>query len=117
MKKILYTRFKNIDDIIADLMKNAAIRKALTRANLCKFWSKVAGEKFAAAFGRRAISLAGRLSFSESAAAVEMASLYIGNDTGLMHVAAALKKPVLSVNCFPLDVKMGYLSVPLRFVP
>ena len=48
MKKILYTRFKNIDDIIADLMKNAAIRKALTRANLCKFWSKVAGEKFAA---------------------------------------------------------------------
>lgn len=76
-----------------------------------------AGEKFAAAFGRRAISLAGRLSFSESAAAVEMAALYIGNDTGLMHVAAALKKPVLSVNCFPLDVKMGYLSVPLRFVP
>ncbi len=47
MKKILYTKFKNIDDIIADLMKNAAIRKALTRANLCKFWNKVAGEKFA----------------------------------------------------------------------
>ncbi len=47
MKKILYTRFKNIDDIIADLMKNAAIRKAITRANLYKFWKKVAGEKFA----------------------------------------------------------------------
>ena len=28
-------------------MKNAAIRKAVTRANLCKFWNKVAGEKFA----------------------------------------------------------------------
>jgi predicted nucleic acid-binding Zn ribbon protein len=47
MKKILYTKFKNIDDIIADLAKNAAIRKAITRANLCKFWGKVAGEKFA----------------------------------------------------------------------
>lgn len=47
MKKILYTKFQNIDDIIADLMKNAAIRKAVTRANLCKFWNKVAGEKFA----------------------------------------------------------------------
>ena len=46
MKKILYTKFQNIDDIIADLMKNAAIRKAITRANLCKFWNKVAGEKF-----------------------------------------------------------------------
>lgn len=47
MKKILYTKFQNIEDIIADLMKNAAIRKAVTRANLCKFWGKVAGEKFA----------------------------------------------------------------------
>ena len=36
-----------MDEILEDLMKNAAIRKAITRANLCKFWSKVAGEKFA----------------------------------------------------------------------
>ena len=36
MKKILYTKFQNIEDIIADLAKHAAIRKALTRANLCK---------------------------------------------------------------------------------
>ena len=28
-------------------MKHAAIRKAITRTNLCKFWKKVAGEKFA----------------------------------------------------------------------
>jgi len=47
MKKILYTKFQNIEDIIADLMKHAAVRKAITRANLCKFWAKVAGEKFA----------------------------------------------------------------------
>lgn len=47
MKKILYTRFKYMDEILEDLMKNAAIRKAITRANLCKFWNKVAGEKFA----------------------------------------------------------------------
>lgn len=47
MKKILYTKFQNIDDIIADLAKHAAIRRALTRANLCKFWRKVVGEKFA----------------------------------------------------------------------
>lgn len=47
MKKILYTKFQNIEDIIADLIKNAAVRKALTRANLYKFWRQVAGEKFA----------------------------------------------------------------------
>lgn len=47
MKKILYTKFQNIEDIIAQMMKDAAIRKAVTRTNLCKFWNKVAGEKFA----------------------------------------------------------------------
>ncbi len=46
MKKILYTNFQNIDEIIAKMMKDAAIRKAVTRSNLCKFWNKVAGEKF-----------------------------------------------------------------------
>ena len=47
MKKILYTNFQNIDEIIGEMMKNAAIKKAMTRANLCKFWRAVAGEKFA----------------------------------------------------------------------
>ena len=47
MKKILYTKFQNVDEIIAEMMKHAAIRKAITRTNLCKFWAKVAGEKFA----------------------------------------------------------------------
>lgn len=47
MERIQYLKIKYMDDIIEDLMKNAAIRKAITRANLCKFWNKVAGEKFA----------------------------------------------------------------------
>lgn len=46
MKKILYTKFKNIDDIIAKLAEKTEIRKAITRSNLCKFWAKVVGEKF-----------------------------------------------------------------------
>lgn len=36
-----------MDEIIADLMKNAAVKRAITRANLYKFWKKVAGENFA----------------------------------------------------------------------
>ena len=47
MKKILYTNFQNMDELIGDMMKNSAIKKAVTRANLYKFWGKVAGEKFA----------------------------------------------------------------------
>lgn len=47
MKKILYTKFQYMDEIIAKLMEKAEIRKAITRSNLCKFWRKVAGDKFA----------------------------------------------------------------------
>ena len=47
MKKILYTKFKYIDDLISDLAQKKEIKKAITRSNLCKFWANVAGEKFA----------------------------------------------------------------------
>ena len=47
MKKILYTQFKNIDEVIDTLAQKTEIKRAITRSNLCKFWNKVAGEKFA----------------------------------------------------------------------
>lgn len=47
MKKILYTNFQNIDDIIAELAQQKDIKRAITRNNLYKFWSKAAGTKFA----------------------------------------------------------------------
>lgn len=37
--------------------------------------------------------------------------MYIGNDTGAMHLAAATNTPVLSPNCFPLEFKIGYNSL------
>ena len=47
MKKILYTNFQYIDEIIEQLAQKKEIKKAITRNNLYKFWGKVAGEKFA----------------------------------------------------------------------
>ena len=47
MKKILYTKFKYIDEIISELSQEKEIKKAITRSTLCKFWNRVAGEKFA----------------------------------------------------------------------
>ncbi len=46
MKKILYTQFQNIDDIIAELAQKKEIKRAITRSNLYKFWHNVVGEKF-----------------------------------------------------------------------
>lgn len=40
---------------------------------------------------------AGKLSLTQSAQAVQQSKLLITNDTGLMHIGAALKKPIVSV--------------------
>ena len=47
LKKILYTDFVGTNEIIAELLENKEIKKAMTRNNLYKFWGKVAGAKFA----------------------------------------------------------------------
>lgn len=47
MKKVLYTDFVSTEEIISEMMEDKTFKKAITRSNLCKFWSKVVGDKFA----------------------------------------------------------------------
>ena len=47
MKKVLYTDFVSTEEIISVMLEQKEIKKALTRSNLYKFWSKCVGEKFA----------------------------------------------------------------------
>lgn len=47
MKKVLYTDFVGTEQIIAQLLENKDIKKAITRNNLYKFWDKIVGKKFA----------------------------------------------------------------------
>lgn len=44
------------------------------------------------------INLAGKISLNESVAVMEQCNLYVGSNTGLMHIAAALKLPVVTFN-------------------
>lgn len=78
---------------------------------------KEVSEELAEAIGDHAISAAGKCSFRESSALMEKLGGYIGNDTGLMHIAAAAKLPILQVNCFPANLPMTPVSIPVRFAP
>ncbi len=46
-KKVLYTNFEGVDEIVSQLLAdNNVLKKAITRNNLFKFWKRIVGEKF-----------------------------------------------------------------------
>ena len=47
MEKILYTDFVSTEELMEEMMENKEIKKAITRNNLYKFWSRIAGAKIA----------------------------------------------------------------------
>ena len=74
-------------------------------------------EALAAKFPRRAICLAGRLSFRESTEVIGLCEKYIGDDTGLAHAAAAKRVPILDIFPFPASLGLMPMSCPVRFQP
>ncbi|MSV25014.1 glycosyltransferase family 9 protein [Selenomonas sp. WCA-380-WT-3B 3/] len=59
----------------------------------------------------------GKLSYCESAAVMDKCEAYIGNDTGNMHLAAALDKPILVPCAFAAEFPLGPDDVPRIFAP
>ena len=52
----------------------------------------------------RVTDLTGRISFRQTTATLSLCDMFIGNDTGTRHLASATDTPVLSPNCFPLEL-------------
>jgi ADP-heptose:LPS heptosyltransferase len=55
------------------------------------------GDRLCRTWGDRALNLCGALSIWESAALLERCVLYVGNDTGTMHLAAAVGTPCVAI--------------------
>lgn len=64
-----------------------------------------------------AMDLSGKTSLRESAAVLARTSVYIGNDTGLTHMAAALKRVILEINREAEDCPKTIISLYARFFP
>lgn len=67
--------------------------------------------------GLHCISYAGKLTIRQSAALLEKCLLFIGNDSGLMHLAAAASVPCLEISCHPLKGDSSHANSPRRFGP
>lgn len=62
-------------------------------------------------------NLVNELTYRQTAAAMSYCHLYIGNDTGSMHIAAALKIPILVVFCCPETNDPSIFTVVERVFP
>jgi len=75
------------------------------------------GEKMKKALGDKVIDLIGKTTLRQSASLLKHCDIYIGNDTGLKHIAAATGIPVVEISCC---AKAGYSRSqysPYRFGP
>lgn len=78
---------------------------------------RVRGESFSRQAGPDALNLVGRTTLREAAAVLRRCDLYVGNDTGVMHLAAAAGVPVVEISCHPRTGSPQHDHSPVRFGP
>ncbi len=74
-------------------------------------------EAIQAALGDGGIVAAGRAGLRQTGALLEHCALYIGGDTGPMHMAAAAGATVVAISCHPRHGSPASPNAPVRFGP
>lgn len=67
--------------------------------------------------GDQVINLIGKTTLSQMAAIMKRCSLFIGNDAGPMHIAAAAGIPVIEISCHARSGSISHYNSPVRFGP
>lgn len=75
------------------------------------------GKELESRLAGNVINAAGRTSLRETGALLERCHLFVGNDAGPMHLAAAAGLPVIEISCHPLNGSTGHTNSPARFGP
>jgi heptosyltransferase-2 len=65
----------------------------------------------------KVINVVGQTSLREAGALLKRCHLFVGNDAGPMHLAAAAGLPVIEICCHPLSGSPGHANSPARFGP
>lgn len=68
-------------------------------------------------FSKKVLDLRGRLTLTQTAALLEKCYIYVGNDTGPMHLAAAVKIPIIEIVTHPDTIDYFHPQSPKRFKP
>lgn len=68
-------------------------------------------------YAEHVIDLVNKISYRQCGAVLKLCDIFIGNETGNMHIAAAMKRPALIVACFPADLPASYTDGIRSFYP
>jgi heptosyltransferase-2 len=75
------------------------------------------GEELQRQLGHMVINAVGWTTLRQTGALLKRCHLYVGNDAGPMHLAAAAGIPVIEISCHPLDGSPSHPNSPKRFGP
>jgi len=75
------------------------------------------GQRLKEAFPQQVVDFSGRTTLRQTAALLKQCHLYIGRDTGVMHMATAVGTPVVEICCHARSADPGYMYSPRRFGP
>ena len=75
------------------------------------------GEEMRRILGPRLINAIGQTTLRQAAALIKQCEIFIGNDAGPMHLAAACGIPVIEISCHPQGGSNGHPNSPTRFGP
>jgi ADP-heptose:LPS heptosyltransferase/SAM-dependent methyltransferase len=75
------------------------------------------GEELRKQLGEAVINLAGHTTLRQAGALLKHCQLYVGVDSGPMHLAAAMGVPVIEISCHPKSGSPTHENAPQRFRP
>lgn len=75
------------------------------------------GHEIRQRLGDKVIDLVGKTTLRQAGALMKHCSLFVGNDTGTMHLAAAAGIPVIEISCHPKFGAPSHSNSPIRFGP
>lgn len=97
--------------LIVELLKSAASEILLVGGRE----DRAGHSALAALAPERVRSVAGEVGLAELPRQLDAAGLFIGNDSGPAHVAAAIGVPTVVISCFPRGDDAGHPNSPARF--
>jgi len=75
------------------------------------------GQQIAQNINERIVNIIGKATLRQTAAVLKSCNIFIGNDSGPMHLAAAAGGPVVEISAHPLNGSPYDASSPVRFGP